>query len=189
MYGRTARGLVLATLLSPWMAACGSAEAPGSEGMESSAAGPRYAVESWPTHTSERFGYSLRYPPGYVVLEDDLAGPWAGQHGNVVHRVRVVADAPDGSDDAALQPPAFTVEVFRNTSGVALNEWLRSDPAGEGARITATPVADRSGYLVELDRYIAPGRFYYVASGDHVYRLTPLGEHSQDVLISFVLTG
>ena len=187
MYSRRARVLTLAVLVSPWMTGCATGGG-GSETVPDPASRtPPPTAQSWPIYTNERFGYSFRYPPGFVVREDDADA--AIKPTDVIHRVRVEDNPSEPPEAAVPQPAVFTLEVLRKEEGMPLGEWLRSVSRSDGDRISEARVAGTSGYLVELDRYIAPGRFYYIASGQRVYRLTPLGEASEDVLASFVLTG
>ena len=155
--------------------------------------GPGPRIENAPAHCPELADLHQRalrilvpVSGGLLVREDDADA--AIKPTDVIHRVRV-EDNPSDHEAAVPQPAVFTLEVLRKEEGMPLGEWLRSVSRSDGDRISEAQVAGTSGYLIELDRYIAPGRFYYIASGQRVYRLTPLGEASADVLASFVLTG
>ena len=70
-----------------------------------------------------------------------------------------------------------------------LGEWLRStgqapaDATAEAVRLRQAGEAWRVAHRALM----APNTFYYVAGSKYVYRLTPLGPYSEEMLASFQL--
>lgn len=81
--------------------------------------------------------------------------------------------------------PQFSIDVFSNPGKLSLDQWLDAN-ANDGARQAMT-IDNQQGYQVTLPIEIAPNQFYYVISGERVYKLTPLGEYGQQMLQSFKL--
>jgi hypothetical protein len=140
----------------------------------------------WLRYTDQQFGFSITYPNTYVLLDAATASAAAA---NPVHRVWFQDKTIASGATAALEPPAFAVDVFANPDGLALAQWLDANEPHRDATRTAVTVGDTPGYKVALTSYVAPGQFYYVAAGNAVYRLTPLGQYGEEMLKSFRLGG
>jgi hypothetical protein len=143
-------------------------------------------LAGWSRYTDQQFGFSIAYPNTYVISNaaaTSVAAP------NLVHQIWFQDKAIASGATAALEPPAFAVDVFANDDALALAQWLdANDPYGDATR-TAVTVGNTPGYKVALTSYIAPGQFYYVAAGKAVYRLTPLGQYGEEMLKSFRVGG
>ena len=71
-----------------------------------------------------------------------------------------------------------------------MGDWLQSSGLVP-ARATVEPVhldGAGEGWKVRLPVLIAPNEFYFFGTKEYVYRLIPLGPHSQDMLASFQLS-
>ena len=138
---------------------------------------------TWQVHTDPRFHFSIAYPDAYVILNepDQLSGITP----QPVQRVRFLNKTTAAGELADRAPADFAVEVFENTGHVPLEAWLDAN-APQGTRTAAT-VGNTTGYEVALQIMLAPNRFYYVARGDYVYKLTPLGQYSVEMQTSFKL--
>jgi len=91
---------------------------------------------------------------------------------------------------ADREPAQFAIEVFELDPPVPLRDWLDSTGLVP-ARATVEQVhldGAGDGWRVRRPVLMAPNEFYYFATKEYVYRLTPLGPHSQDMLASFQLS-
>jgi|GEM_PF-1749949 len=140
----------------------------------------------WQRYTDQQFGFSIAYPNTYVLLN---AAATSATAPNLVHQVWFQDKVIAAGATAALEPPAFAVDVFANPDALALAQWLDANEPHADATRTAVTVGNTPGYKVALTTYIAPGQFYYVAAGNAVYRLTPLGQYGEEMLKSFRLGG
>lgn len=140
----------------------------------------------WTRYTDQQFGFSIAYPNTYMILN---AATTSATAPNLVHQVWFQDKTIASGATAALEPPAFAVEVFANADALTLAQWLdANEPHGDATR-TAVTVGNTPGYKIALTTYVAPGQFYYVAAGKAVYRLTPLGQYGEEMLKSFRLGG
>ena len=167
-------------------------QAPGSAiggqagSLESSApAGSGEAVSkpvNWLVYQDETYKFSISYPDVYVLLpEIDLL---RDIDPDLVHRVRFQdADLAKG-DTADLEPPQFSVEIFKSTVS-SLEAFL--DIKLPGARREPFKIGDLQGYRVSTNLLLAPNEFYFFSGNGYVYKLTPLGAYSQEMLASFKL--
>ncbi len=91
------------------------------------------------------------------------------------------------SETANLQPPQFSIEVFANPGGTAVEEWLATHAPGIGAHTPVT-IGGKPGFRVQLNAQLAPNEFYFVANGQSIYKLTLLGQSAPQMLQSFSFT-
>lgn len=137
---------------------------------------------NWLVYQDETYKFSISHPDVYVILPEvellreidpDLA-----------HRVRFQdADLAKG-DTADLEPPQFTVEIFKSNSS-SLESFL--DTKMPGARREPYKIGDLQGYRVSTNLLMAPNEFYFFSGNGYVYKLTPMGAYSQEMLESFKL--
>lgn len=161
-----------------------SAGAPGTSGgplQTPGAGGPNDQPEKWRVYANQQFGFSIAYPDTYVVLDNDSPRepPVEGR----VYQVRFQDSKLAASDTADLQLPQFRIELFEKPQGTTLEQWLDNHGIA-GARSPVT-IGDRNGYKVSYETMQAPNEFYYVAGDRYVYRLTPLGPHSEAMAATF----
>lgn len=154
------------------------------------------AISGWLGHNDETYGFFIKYPNTYVILPEPSALPVTTPQ--IVYRVRFQDKQKASGQFADREPAQFSIHVFELDEPVELLDWLKTQgllptqqtPA-EGRSAGAEPVqlaGAGEGWRVLLPRMLAPREFYYFASEKNVYRLTPLGLHSQDMLASFQLS-
>jgi hypothetical protein len=91
------------------------------------------------------------------------------------------------SPTAEFQPPNALVEIFPNTAGKSLADWVgHYEPRATHTRLR---VGALEGYRITLPILLAPNEFFYFSSGTYIYRLTFLGEHAEQMLQSFRIEG
>ena len=95
--------------------------APGSAG-SSQAGGNVKTSTQWLTYVDQRFGFSISYPDGYVILDEvellrDISP-------NLVQRVRFLDAGLAHGDTANLEPPNFSIELFDNAPAIPLGQWI-----------------------------------------------------------------
>jgi hypothetical protein len=148
-------------------------------GQGSGAAGKKVV---WLTYEDAIYKFSVEYPDVYVILDEpeDLAAI----DPTLLYRVRFQDQALATGDTAALELPQFTIEVFDNISHLSLGEYLDQKASEEGERSEFT-LGDLSGYKIMSKHPLGPNEFYYFAHGDYIFKLTPLGQYSNDILLSF----
>jgi hypothetical protein len=138
----------------------------------------------WQRYSDKTYGFSIQYPGAYVILSerDDQAdgGP------ERLHRVRFQDREVASWQTANLEPPKFTVEVFKR-GGASLRDWLQSLQwiASTDSVESFHVEGAREGLRVRNMQQLAPNEFYYVSTEKYVFRLTPLGEHGPGMLASF----
>ena len=167
-------------------AAFGCAASNGSQALDAPPAIllPGTAPAEWNTYTDAVHRFAVSYPDGLGILPEKTSPP-----GGAVARVRFQDTQILSGAFAELEPPRLTIEVFAAKPGTPLTDWLRSVNRLPAAA-TTTRVALRGAaeaVRVQERRQLAPNDFYYVAAGDRVYVLTPLGGYSAEMLASFRL--
>ena len=132
---------------------------------------------AWKTLRDASLGFAISYPATLTFHEQP--GPQADTLRSLRFLDSALANQPGGDF------PQFSIDVFSNPGKLSLDQWLDAN-ANDGARQAMT-IDNQQGYQVTLPIEIAPNQFYYVISGERVYKLTPLGEHGQQMLQSFTL--
>ena len=100
----------------------------------------------------------------------------------LLHQVRFLDEQLAGSDTAELEIPRFSIAIY-SQGDQALEAFLDANQV-RGERESYTQ-GNLSGLRVTLSQMIAPNEFYYFTEYGYVYRLTPLGTYSQEMLESF----
>ena len=158
------------------------------------------APSEWLGYTDETYGFLIKYPNTYVILPEPGTLPAATPQ--VIYRVRFQDKQKASGPFAGREPAQFSIHVFELDEPVELLDWLKSQgllpaqrpPAGGGSA-GVEPVEPvqlegaGEGWRVLLPILLAPREFYYFATDKYVYRLTPLGLHSQEMLASFQLSS
>ena len=149
----------------------------------------RVAPADWPTYTDKTYPFKIKYPKSFVILSEPARLPEAAPH--IKYRVRFQDKYLAAGETARLEPPQFSIEVLENERSLNLRDWLASavhvgaedsvepfhlDGAGEGLRVR---------YAMQL----APNEFYFFARGKYIFKLTPLGQYSEEMLNSFRLNS
>jgi hypothetical protein len=144
-------------------------------------------LTGWRAYRNDQYSVELHYPPDYAVVKprDQLLRP------PPLLRVWFKEASLVNSPIADREPPQFAIDVYDNASRQALDAWL----AGSGvtrnfARVTrqAVQVGGLEGLCLMDQTMLAPNTFYYVARGPFVYRFTPLGGLSDQMLATVRFT-
>lgn len=143
---------------------------------------PVGVVAEWRTYADARYGFSVRHPKEYVILPETVLATRPA----TIHRVRFQDEGIARGALADREPARFSIELFERSS-LSLRTWLQAhDLLPASAVVTETRIEGATESLrVALRQQLAPNEFVYLATDRHVYRLTPLGEHSQGMLTSF----
>lgn len=145
-------------------------------------------ISAWQQYTDSNYGYTVKYPASNlaakVLSSAELAQLAPRPVAAVQFQIR-------NSQVADLEPPAFSIAIFENKTGLPLDKWMAANGLSAGAAGTTnepfnTPYV--SGIMASRQTLIAPGVFYYVSHGSYVYRLTPLGSEGEAMLNTFAFT-
>jgi hypothetical protein len=135
-------------------------------------------ISTWLTYANPQYGVSVQYPRDYKVSAlNDQIQPAALS--------RVGFQLASLTRPTGMEPPEFAIDVFANTAGAALDSWLASSGATAQFRRPAQDaitIGGVDGIRIIEQTLVAPNTFYYVARGPYVYRFTPLGRHSEEML-------
>jgi hypothetical protein len=134
----------------------------------------------WLTYRDPDFHFSIQYPQNLVVLPEQNL-PVDSRPG-LLHEVRFLDEQLAGSDTAGLEVPQFSVAIY-NRGDQTLEAFLDANQI-RGEREYYTQ-GNLSGLRVTLNQMIAPNEFYFFTELGYVYKLTPLGTSSQEILESF----
>jgi hypothetical protein len=135
-------------------------------------------VSQWLTYSNQQYGVSLRYPPSYkvVVPSNPLQPP---------PLFRVGFQLVSLTNPAGPEPPQFAIDVYDNASGQSLDQWLSTSGVvvsyGTSSR-DAVQIGGVNGVRIAYQTLMAPNTFNYVARGAFVYRFTPMGTYSDQML-------
>jgi hypothetical protein len=137
----------------------------------------------WLSYTDAAFGFSISYPDVYVNLPE-AADQYAQIHPGLVHRVRFLDETLAKGETADLEPPKFSIEIYANSSQALLDQWLETNeiPAGAYEEVGIDGITCTR---ITMPILLAPNQFIYCAFGKNIYKFTPLGSHSQEMLNSF----
>jgi len=141
----------------------------------------------WLTYTDPAYGFSIKHPDTYVILPEP--SPLPASTPPVMHRVRFQDEGRASGQYADRDPAQFAIGVFELDSPLPLRDWLQSVGLVP-ARATVEQVhldGAGEGWRVRRPVLMAPNESYFFATEKYVYKLTPLGPHSQDMLTSFQL--
>jgi hypothetical protein len=149
-------------------------------------AAPVAETAGWLVYRNDRYFIELRYPPDYAIVQprDQLRPP-------PLLRVWFKKASMVNSPIAEREPPALALDVYEKPLQEPLDAWL----SGSGllrnfTRLVKEPVelGGAEGVRVVEQTMAAPNTFYYVARGPYVYRFTPLGGPSDEMLATLRFT-
>ena len=171
--------LTLMTILMLTCAGVCQTESPSQNGRE--------APADWRTYIDKKYSFQIKYPKSFVILSEPARLPEAAPP--VKHRVRFQDKQLAAGQTAQLEPPQFSIEVLENERSLSLHDWLAS-AVHVGAEDSVEPFhLDGAGEGLRLRNamQLAPNEFYFFARGKYIFKLTPLGEFSEEMLNSFRL--
>ena len=134
----------------------------------------------WLTYRDQACSFSIDYPDTYTILPEPE--PFNNADPDLAHRVRFLDAQLAAGDTAEFEPPNFTVEIY--TLGDQTLEAFINNDENRGEREAYT-FGDLSGFRILFKQLIAPNEFFYFSEHGYVYKLTPLGLYSQEMLHSF----
>ena len=134
----------------------------------------------WLTYQDQSFLFSIDYPDTYTILPVDLGSE--DKDPILIHRVRFQDKVLATGDTASLEIPKFNIEIFE-LGDQTLESFL--DKYALGAEREVYKLGDLTGFRVYFNRLSAPNEFYYFSSHGYVYKLTPLGMYSEEMLHTF----
>ena len=134
----------------------------------------------WLTYQDQAFLFSIDYPDTYTILPESLGSEVIDPV--VTHRVRFQDIALATGDTASFEIPKFTIEIFE-LDDQTLDAFLDNYAAGAEREIYTQ--GNLTGFRVFFNRLSAPNEFYYFSSHGYVYKLTPLGKYSDEMLHTF----
>jgi hypothetical protein len=135
---------------------------------------------SWLTYRDQAYSFSIDYPDTYTILPE--TEPLNNADPELIQRVRFLDAQLAAGDTAELEPPNFTIGIYA-LGDQTLEAFINNDE-DRGEREAYT-LGNLSGFRVHFKQLIAPNEFFYFSEHGYVYKLTPLGLYSQEMLHSF----
>lgn len=137
----------------------------------------------WQIYRNQECTLTFRYPPTYVLrVREDTSDP------DQLLRIGLLSPHAVGSPLEDRFPPDFAVDVYYDPAGRSIEEWLIEkkgfSPDNPRYGLSAVTIGGLPGLSVTYRIQLAPNTFYYVAREGYVYRFTPLGLHSRQILES-----
>jgi hypothetical protein len=140
---------------------------------------------TWLTYANQQYGLTLQYPATYTVTVVDK-----GLEPNAT--LRIAFQLASLVRPTGMEPPQFAVDVFSNPSRSSVEAWLAANGATSAMKRPvqdAVQVGGVQGIRVVDQILLAPNTFYFVVRGAFVYRFTPLGAYSDEMLKSVQFTS
>jgi len=138
------------------------------------------AAVNWLTYQDQIYQFSIEYPESYTILPEKDLSP--GSESGLLQDLRFLDRQLADGATADLEIPNFTIEVYdlgNHNLGTFLEENF---DRGEREIIE---LGELSGIRVSFNQLIAPNEFYYFSDNGYVYKLTPMGLYSQEMLDTF----
>lgn len=138
--------------------------------------------DEWFTYTDPDYGFAIKYPDVYVILPEPAALPETTPP--MLDRVRFQDKARASGEFVDREPAQFAIDIFDLSPALPLRDWLEAAefvPDRATLEEVSLPGAG-DGWSVRLPILLAPNEFYFFATDEFVFRLTPLGLYSQEML-------
>lgn len=135
---------------------------------------------SWLSYIDQTYPFSINFPDTFTLLP---AGTQTQpSRPTLLYQVRFLDRQLVQGSTADLEIPNFTIEIF-DLENHSLETFL--DGYFEQGVRQSFNLGSLKGIRVYFNQLIAPNEFYYFADQGLVFKLTPLGEYSQEMLESF----
>ncbi len=135
----------------------------------------------WIEYKDPDLGFSLKYPDIYTILKEPLT--FKDSVPNLIGRFRLLEPSLANSDFAEMEPPKFSIEIFSNSQAQPLSDWIKTNySSGESIN---TEVDGLSCTKVTLKIQLAPNQFIVCNRNNMLYKFTPSGLLSKEILDSF----
>lgn len=146
---------------------------------------PTIVVSQWALYQNATYGYEILYPPAYIMLPEAivLAGI-SEQKPRPVNAVWFQDRELAESATASMEPPKLSIEVFDNRAQLPVEQWLEDNRLLAGFEVEPYTLAGVKGLRLYTMLLLAPNEFIYLAKGDYVFKLTPLGNYAPHMMES-----
>ena len=147
--------------------------------------------ESWSTYSDPTYGFTLRYPNGFVVRQQDVSKLSQFTPTPLVSTFFMNPTMAAGKLAGAV-PPDLEVRVYRAEAADSLQAWLVSVGFATSDTLAAAKPfrnAGVSGLEVCQSTMIAPGCSIYVLNHGRVYQLTAISKEGEAMIGTFGLAG
>ena len=140
----------------------------------------------WLSYVDEAAKFSIQYPDSYVILPE--IEPQSGEINlKPIKQVRFQDRQLASADTAALEQAQFTVEVFTFPGQTALEAFIKTSLPFPNMAVEPYTYGKLTGLRASTNRMLAPNEFYFFTGNGMVYKLTPLGQYSTEMLQSFTI--
>jgi hypothetical protein len=135
------------------------------------------------------YGFSLRYPQGFVVQSQDVT-KFAQFTPTPVASIFFMNPTMAAGGLAGIEPPDLDVRVYDVGAVESLQRWLVARgfaSADNGATLRPYQTGSVSGLKVCQLTLLAPGCSVYVLHSGRVYQLTPISQEGEVMIETFAL--
>ena len=147
------------------------------------------APEGWSTYADPTYGFTIGYPKGFVVRQQDVSKLSQFTPTPLVSTFFMNPTMAAG-ELAGVEPPDLEVRVYRAQAADSLKTWLVSVGFATSDTIAAAKPfrnAGVSGLEVCHSTMAAPGCSVYVLYNGRVYQLTPISKEGEAMIQTFAL--
>ena len=161
----------------------------GEGGDETSSPDVPATPENWSIYTDPTYGFTIGYPKGFVVRQQDVSKLAQFKPTPLVSTFFMNPTMAAG-ELAGVEPPDLEVRVYRAQAADSLQTWLVSVGFASSETIAAAKPfrnAGVSGLEVCHSTMAAPGCSVYVLHNGRVYQLTPISKEGEAMIQTFAL--
>ena len=158
------------------------------EPLDYAAAGRLASPQGWTTYVDRTYGFSIRYPKGFVVQPQDASKLTQFTPTPLASIFSMNPTMAKGAL-AGIEPPDLELRVYQAGAVNSLKSWLTSVGfLNSGNAAQPYRNANVSGVKLCQSTLIAPGCFIYVLHDGRVYQLTPISREGEAILETFTLS-
>lgn len=162
------------------------AGADDSDQTEPGGVGELPSTADWVAYVDSTFGFSVAYPPSFVVRPTDaarLTGLIPAPTGSIYFMDPATAESALAGTDA----PDLEVRIFETGPVGSLADWLSSAGVSADQTQTATQVGDLAGVEVCVSTMIFPRCSTFVVAPNRVYQLRALNLEGEAMMQTFAV--